>query len=111
MDPRIERAVTFIEENLSSTLRVGQLACQTGVSRSRFQHLIRQETGRSFQALVREIRLNRAKELLANKDLQLKAIASMVGYKYPANFTRDFRRRFGDTPSRYRALLLDDTIC
>lgn len=57
----------------------------------------------SFQTLVDEVRLHRARELLANTSMNLGQIADTLGYADAANFTRAFKRWTGQSPSQYRA--------
>lgn len=62
-----------------------------------------QEEEASFQALVDQVRLERAGDLLANTGMTLGQIADALGYADAANFTRAFKRWTGDSPSHYRA--------
>ncbi len=56
----------------------------------------------SFQALVDGVRLQRARELLANTSMNLGQIADALGYADAANFTRAFKRWTGQSPSQFR---------
>jgi AraC-like DNA-binding protein len=104
MDSRIEAAVGFIHDHFREHLAARQIAHQVGISRSRFEHLFRQQAGSCFKGYVRELRLREAERMLTRSvPPPLKEIAFELGYKYPTNLTRDFRRRFGKPPSRYRA--------
>ncbi len=62
-----------------------------------------QEEAASFQNLVDQVRLERAKELLTTTSMNLSQIAEALGYADAANFTRAFKRWIGDSPSRYRS--------
>jgi AraC-like DNA-binding protein len=64
----------------------------------------------SFQTLVDEVRLQRARELLANTSMNLGQIADTLGYADAANFTRAFKRWTGRSPSQYRACAPTVTI-
>jgi AraC-like DNA-binding protein len=57
----------------------------------------------SFQALVDEVRLQRARELLTNTSMNLGQIADTLGYADAANFTRAFKRWVAQSPSQFRA--------
>ncbi|WP_336367759.1 AraC family transcriptional regulator [Marinobacter sp. C2H3] len=61
-----------------------------------------QEEEASFQNLVDEVRLERARELLTSTRLNLSQIADALGYADAANFTRAFKRWTGVSPSQYR---------
>ncbi len=57
----------------------------------------------SFQALVDEVRLERAGELLQGTTMNLSQIADALGYADAANFTRAFKRWTGVSPSLFRS--------
>jgi AraC-like DNA-binding protein len=52
---------------------------------------------------AKEKRLSRAVELLIVTDLPIKTIAADLGYRKPFDLARAFRKRYGFTPSRFRA--------
>jgi AraC-like DNA-binding protein len=58
--------------------------------------------GTSYQAMIDELRFNKAKELLTDLDRPIAEVASRVGFSEQANFTRMFRRIGGLTPLQFR---------
>ena len=50
-----------------------------------------------------QVRLERARDLLASTTMNLSQIADSLGYADAANFTRAFKRWTGRSPSRYRS--------
>lgn len=62
-----------------------------------------QEEHCSYQALVDQVRLERAQELLTSTRMNLNQIADALGYADAANFTRAFKRWTGVSPSHYRS--------
>ncbi|HET8850688.1 MAG TPA: AraC family transcriptional regulator [Marinobacter sp.] len=62
-----------------------------------------QEEQASFQNLVDQVRLERARDLLGSTGLNLGQIADTLGYADAANFTRAFKRWTGLSPSQFRA--------
>ena len=61
-----------------------------------------QEEDASFQSLVDQVRLDRARDLLGSTGMNLSQIADALGYADAANFTRAFKRWTGLSPSHYR---------
>jgi len=61
-----------MEQEYSSRLTASRLAKVVGVSRSRFEHLFKAETGARFRPTLREIRLSKAQTLLAKPILSIK---------------------------------------
>ena len=60
------------------------------------------ETGVPLGKYIRGVRMNAAKELLADTNLNTREIGEMVGYGDAASFTKAFKRCVGVTPGRYR---------
>ncbi|HLV77400.1 MAG TPA: AraC family transcriptional regulator [Marinobacter sp.] len=61
------------------------------------------EEDASFQALVDQVRLERAQGLLSTTGMNLSQVADTLGYADAANFTRAFKRWTGLSPSHFRA--------
>lgn len=99
MDKRIEAARGIIEREYDKPLRIRELAKRSGLSRSHLELLFKGETGLTVKAYHREVRLQWAVELLSEGEMNVKEAAFSVGYRYISNFNRDFRQRFGKTPS------------
>ena len=51
--------------------------------------------------LINLSRLKKGAELLAEGDHKINEVANMIGYTLPANFSRDFQKQFGVSPSVY----------
>jgi AraC-like DNA-binding protein len=60
------------------------------------------EHGLQFRDLVTQVRVERARELLAERDLSITDVAAELGYSAPAHFARAFRRETGLSPRHYR---------
>jgi AraC-like DNA-binding protein len=81
-----------------------RVASKLGLSLRHVQDLLH-ETGRSFSERVMELRLQRARAMLANPRcdrLKVIEIAHACGFNEVSHFNRCFRHRFDDTPSHYR---------
>ncbi|MBR0751329.1 AraC family transcriptional regulator [Bradyrhizobium jicamae] len=85
-------------------LSVQIIAAKIGVSASYVQQLLR-ETGVNFSERVLELRLQKARRMLAdrrNDHLKVSDIALACGFNEASYFNRCFRRRYGDVPLRHR---------
>ena len=58
-------------------------------------------TGRSPYQFVKEMRLDRARELLIDGQLAVARVSKEVGYGSVSHFISEFRARFGVTPRTY----------
>lgn len=94
--------VAEIEDNLSQLLTTQVLADFIGVSASRLQHIFKQEVGVSPMKYIKNLRLQKACELLGTTKLSIKEIRAKVGIKNESHFIFDFKQKFGATPNEYR---------
>jgi len=102
-DARILRVLEVVARELEKPHSVKHLAAQLRLSPSRFEHLFKSQTGQGFKAFLREARLTRAAELLQDPTLQIKEVAAVIGYANVSNFTHDFTKYCGESPSRSRS--------
>jgi transcriptional regulator GlxA family with amidase domain len=105
VDWRIRWIVAVIDRQLETPLRLADLARRMNLSPSRFSHLFRTECGCGPGAYVRGRRLARAHTLLLETTLSVKQVMSAVGVSDPSHFGRDFKRRFGESPTSLRTRL------
>lgn len=82
---------------------IAELAADAGVHPVYFTRAFRSAVRVSPSRFVVETRLERASALLVSSGATLSTIAHEVGYSDHSHFCRQFRRRFGITPSAYRA--------
>lgn len=101
-DPRIQRALLLLQEKMSCSLRVEDLAQSVLLSKSRFAYLFRRETAASPARLLKSLRLLEARRILSTTNLSVKEVASCVGLNDLSHFVRDFESTFGLSPARYR---------
>lgn len=98
----LEQLTNGISARLSdSALDVEALSQAMNMSRPTLYRKIKALTNMTPSALIALYRLKYAAELLAARQYKINEIAFMVGYNSPANFTRDFQKQFGITPSVY----------
>lgn len=98
----IERAITRIQDNFHRDLNMKQLAQELNVSYSWFRHTFTAHTGLSPHQYLLELRLVRARTLLAETDLSIKEIALQTGFEDELYFSRLFRQKLNVTPSQWR---------
>jgi transcriptional regulator GlxA family with amidase domain len=91
-----------MERGYSSHLTASHLAEAAGLSRSRFEHLFKGETGERFRPTLRQIRLSKGQELLAESRLSVKEVACRVGFLSAPAFSPAFKKQYGQPPSQWR---------
>ncbi|MBP1753883.1 MAG: two component system response regulator, partial [Firmicutes bacterium] len=98
----IARAKTFIAENFSKDISLDDVSRIVDISPYYFSKLFKEETGENFIEYLTNIRIERAKQLLQNKEVSIKNICVETGYSDPNYFSRIFKKQVGITPSEYR---------
>jgi AraC family transcriptional regulator len=93
-----ERAASLNEPAPS----LAELARLCGMSERNLLRLFKLTTGESVAAFVRNIRCDRAREMLAQTDFPLKEIAYRLGFASHSSFTAAFRRETGLNPTDFR---------
>lgn len=102
MDHRIKNIITEIENDLSQPITAKTLAERFGMSDSHLSRLFRRETGSNIAKYIKELRLEKARELLENTDLRINEIRYKIGLRDDSHFVRDFKQKFGLSPTEYR---------
>ena len=106
---RISEVTTVIEYmkcHYRTLLPVEEYARMCHLSKSRFEHVFKEHTGRTPVGYVYRIRVDVAMQLLETTDLRVSAIAEETGFNDSNYFTRVFRNYTGTTPVKYREQLL-----
>lgn len=104
-DPTIQRAMDYIEANLSnSEANVGDMAAAAAISRSGLQRKLKQAMGITPLDLLREARVKHACQLLRQTDKTVGEVAYACGFTDPKYFSRSFKQSTGQTPSEYKAV-------
>lgn len=98
---RILEAMQFIRANHARKLSVEGLARKAAMSPSHFAHRFTAVARTSPMRYVREVRLERARELMSEHGARAGEVATRVGFESAAHFAREFKRRFGRSPSNY----------
>ncbi len=81
---------------------VAELAHQGGYSQSHFSRLFHDVTGRPARQYLTELRLGRALNLLLHPSMPIGQITETLGYRNIFNFSRQFKQKTGQTPTRCR---------
>ncbi len=93
----------YCYRNMGNTsLSLESVATRFGYSGGHFSRKFRQLTGDTFQIYLTNMRLERAKELLADPKNTVATVATQVGFKDPAYFARVFKKYTGHLPKEHK---------
>ena len=98
----LRAAMRLIAEHLGDVPSLADIARKAGTHEKRLSSIFREHLGCTVFAYIREARLRRGQELLAESTMGIQDIADHVGFRSACNFTTAFRERVGMTPSQYR---------
>jgi two-component system response regulator YesN len=94
----------FIQDNYMKSLSLSELAETFHFSYTYLSAFLSSKLKMSFSDYLKNTRLERAKELLIQSELNLSEISEAVGYSDISYFSRIFKKEFQVTPSKYRRL-------
>ena len=95
----IGRLLRTIHAGYATTLDVGQLATEAGMSVATFHDYFRAITGTSPKQYVKSTRLHQARLLMLRQGMTAEAASLAVGYASPSQFNREFKRLFALPPA------------
>jgi two-component system response regulator YesN len=97
-----ERIRHFIQQHYMQDWTVESLARALGLSVRTMRQMFRRRFRRSVMDFLEEVRVARARELLATTDLSVQKVATEVGFRDPNYFTRVFHQHLGKCPRDFR---------
>ena len=97
-DVRAYMDAHFMEEQFS----LQEVAEKMHVSPQHLSRVFRRETGITFMEHITRLRIRRASELLAQKEIRIYEIAEQIGYSNQHYFSSAFKKVLGVSPMEYR---------
>ncbi|RKN70685.1 helix-turn-helix domain-containing protein [Paenibacillus ginsengarvi] len=101
-DPVVEFVLDSIHSKYHEDLSLERVASGLGLTPSYVSRYVKEKTGSNFSDYLNEVRIGKAKELLAKSNDPIREVATRVGYVNVTSFIRMFKKMTGLTPSDYR---------
>jgi AraC family transcriptional regulator len=101
-DPRLRRVIEYLHGSFGEEISLEQLARVAGLSPNYFLHAFKQTTGQTPHRYLTELRVAKARELLADPHRSIVEISLDVGFSSQSHLTTVFRRFMKTTPAAYR---------
>ncbi|MEW4451726.1 substrate-binding domain-containing protein [Bremerella sp. JC817] len=98
----IDRAVNYIRDHACDGIRLKDVASAVRIPIRTLEIEFKKQIGRSMGEVIREVRLERVKQLLETTNLSTQRIAAMVGYSHYSYLNKLLRDELNLTPSQYR---------
>ena len=94
------QAVSILRRDLGAPVRMESLARQVGMSLSTLHRHFKTVTGLSPLQYLKQLRLHEAQRLMLMEDMRAASAALSVGYESVTQFSREYKRMFGEPPHR-----------
>lgn len=102
MREEIRHAVSYLEKHYAERVFISDVASQVGLSEPYLCQLFKAETGVSILTMLNDIRMAKARELLASGNYLIKQAAIEVGIPDPFYFNRLFKKKYGVSPKNIK---------
>lgn len=100
--PDVVLAIRFIRDHAGAPIAIKDVLDHVAVSRRSLEKQFQRVLGRTPRSELHRVLVDRAKDLLANTDLAIPAVADRCGYARPNHFSTMFRKQTGQSPTAYR---------
>ena len=101
-DGDVASALRFLHQNAARPIGVDDVVRHVQLSRRSLEIRFQNVVGRTVHAEIQRVRLERAKQLLAETDLPIPKVAEATGYGSASYLGQVFRQALGTTPARFR---------
>ena len=99
----IRDAISYILTNSEKDITLEEISAAVRLSPTYFSHLFHEVTGISFKKYLITMRIEYAKRMLEERDMQILDIGYECGFNTPSQFIRAFKSITGITPTEYRS--------
>ncbi len=107
---RISRAIEWLNNHYAEPLSIENLAQMINLSTSALHHRFKSVTAMSPLQYQKQLRLQEARPLLLLENSDVSSIGYKMGYESPSQFSREYSRLFGASPSKDIARLRAQAI-
>lgn len=97
---RIAKSVAWLKQNFIQNVSIDELAARAHMSPSTFRQHFRHVAGMSPLQYIKHLRLQEARQMMLNDNLDAGSAAMRVGYESASQFSREYSRLFGQPPHR-----------
>lgn len=96
---QVAHALKVMQSDYSAKFDVEQLADTARMSTSAFHRAFKEITSESPMQYLKKLRLTKARDLMVQESMKAYLAADRVGYESASQFSREFKRYFGQSPA------------
>ena len=105
-DGSISKCIEYMKNNLNRQMTVGELATYSGFSESHFSLLFKKKTGQSPLNFAIYLKIQKACHFIEFSNMNIRDIATQVGYEDSFYFSRVFSKVMGMSPAKFKKIRL-----
>lgn len=99
---QVAGVISLLNEHLYDSLTINDVLNNTYYCRAYIMRVFKKETGLSIMEYFIRLKIEKAKELLRDKQLSVREISDKLSFNEPNYFTKTFKKLIGFTPTTYR---------
>lgn len=101
-DDYIKKSIVYMHKYYSGNITIDDICGEIYLSPSHFKRAFKNKTGNTPYQFLTEIRVDKAKEMLKNKERTIREVARLCGFVNSGNLSAVFKKHIGISPSEYR---------
>lgn len=99
-NPTIRRLADYVTDNLDKELSLESLSEKLYISKTYLSELFKSKTGCAITEYLTRVKMEKARNIILEKHLKTKEVASMLGYKDFVYFSKLYKKYWGTTPGQ-----------
>lgn len=105
-DDYVREAIAYMHRYYSGNITIEDICREIYLSTSHFKRVFKSKTDKTPYQFLTEIRIEKAKEMLKDKDCSIYEVARLCGFVNSGNLSAIFKKHMGISPSEYRKKLI-----
>ena len=101
-DDYIKESIVYMHKYYSGNITIEDICGEIYLSSSHFKRVFKSKTGKTPYRFLTEIRIEKAKEMLKDKNRAIHEIARLCGFVNQGNMSTIFKKHIGISPSEFR---------
>jgi len=98
-----DRIIDFIRDNYTNYVSLDIVAQKFNMNPNYLSGYIKKKIGMNYQEFVNNLRLEQAKKLMIETDMNIQEIADVLGYDNSSSFIRFFKKHEKESPGAFRS--------